>query len=151
MNINHILCPVDFSDFNQAANQYASVLAQSSGAKITYFHVALPDVSYGAYGYIDIEAEKARDKKRLEEIRPTVDGVEWASAIGFGTPATAIVEFADENDIDLIVIGTHGRTGLRRVVMGSVAEAVVRKAQCPVLAIKPDSSVAESNEPALQE
>lgn len=145
MNINQILCPVDFSDFNQAANEYASVLAKSSGARITYLHIALPDVTYGAYGYIDIEAEKARDQKRLEEIRPTIDGVESTYAIGFGTPATAIVEFADENDIDLIVIGTHGRTGLRRVVMGSVAEAVVRKAQCPVLAIKSASSVAQTN------
>jgi len=145
MDIKHILCPVDFSDFNQTANEYASVLAKSSGAKITYFHVTLPDVTYGAYGYVDIDAERARDQKRLEEIRPTIENIESTYAVGFGTPATAIVEYAEENDVDLIVIGTHGRTGLSRVVMGSVAEAVVRKATCPVLAIKSDSSVAQTS------
>ena len=145
MNIKRILCPIDFSDFNQAANEYASLLAQSSGAKIIYLHCSLPEVPYASHPYIDVDQEEARDRKRLEEITPTVEGVEAEYAIEFGSPAEKIVDFANENDVDLVVMGTHGRTGLRRVFMGSVAEGVVRKAECPVLAVKSNSNVPQTN------
>ncbi len=139
MDIKRILCPIDFSDFNQAANEYASVLAKSTGASIVYLHVSLPDVSYGTYMYVDMEQQEAEDKKRLEEIKPSIEGIEASYVVEFGSPTDRIVEYAAENDIDLVVMGTHGRTGLRRVIMGSVAEAVVRKAECPVLALKSGS------------
>ena len=141
MNIKKILCPIDFSDFNKPANEYASMLAKSTGASIVYLHVSLPDVPYGSYAYIDPVQEEKRDRKQLETIKPTVEGVEASYVVESGPPKDRIVEYAIENDIDLIVMGTHGRTGLGRLVMGSVAEAVVRKAECPVLALKSNSPV----------
>ncbi len=143
MNINRILCPIDFSEFNQITNEYASVLAKASGAQIIYIHVSLPDVAYGTYAYVDVEQQEARDRQRLEELKPTIDGIECSHVIEFGSPTERIVEYAHKNDINLIVMGTHGRTGLRRAIMGSVAESVVRRADCPVLALKANSKVPE--------
>ena len=144
MDIKKILCPIDFSDFNQAANEYASMLANSSGAELVYLHVSLPDVAYGTYVYVDMNEQEANDRKRLEEIKPTLPGIEASYAVEFGSPSDQIVAFAKENNIDLIVMGTHGRTGLGRVVMGSVAEAVIRKSECPVLALKSNLKVPNS-------
>lgn len=143
MNIKRLLCPIDFSVYGQAANEYASVLAKSTGATIHYLHSSLPEVSYGSYAYVDVEQEAAQNLKRLKEVKPTADGVPAVYTVEFGPPVDQIVKYAKENDIDLIVMGTHGRTGLRRVLMGSVAEGVVRNAECPVLAIKSDSKVLE--------
>lgn len=136
MNIKKILCPIDFSDFNESANAYASVLAKSTGAEIVYLHVSLPDVPFGSYAYVDPEQEEKQVLKQLETIRPTVDGIRASHVVECGPPKDRIVEYANENEIDLIVMGTHGRSGLGRLLMGSVAEAVVRKAECPVLALK---------------
>ena len=136
MNIKKILCPIDFSDFNESANAYASVLAKSTSAEIVYLHVSLPDVPFGSYAYVDPEQEEKQNLKQLKTIRPTVDGVRASHVLECGSPNDRIVEYANENDVDLIVMGTHGRTGLGRLLMGSVAEAVVRKAECPVLALK---------------
>ena len=106
MNIKQILCPIDFSDFNQSANEYASLLAQSTGAKIIYFHTSLPlATTYGAYGYIDVDEEAERDQQRLEKIKPTIEGIEASHVLRFGSPAVMIVDFAEENDVDLIVMG----------------------------------------------
>jgi nucleotide-binding universal stress UspA family protein len=151
MNIRKILCPVDFSDPNQAANEFASVLARSTGAEIVYFHVTLPEAPYGAYGSVDPSEMMAQDLARLKKIRPTVEGVKASWEVDFGPSSKRIVQFAEKHDVDLIVIGTHGRSGLKRVLMGSVAEAVVRKARCPVLAIKPRSQSSEAGEEALSE
>jgi len=71
----------------------------------------------------------------LEAIDPG-NGVRCSRHLVVGAPSTEIAKFAEEHDIDMIVLGTHGRTGLTRVLMGSVAEAVVRKAPCPVLTLK---------------
>jgi universal stress protein A len=141
MNIKKILCPIDFSDFNKAANAYASLLAKSMGAEIVYLHVYLPDVPFGSYAYVDPEQEEKLDLKQLKKIQPTEKGVKASHVVECGPPTDRIVEYANENEIDLIVMGTHGRTGLGRLLMGSVAEAVVRKADCPVLALKSTVSV----------
>ena len=144
MNVKRILCPIDFSEYNEAANSYASMLAKSTGAEIVYLHISLPDVPFGSYAYINPEQEKKRDLQQLKAISPDLDGVNASYFVESGPPDDRIVEFSKENNIDLIVMGTHGRTGLSRVVMGSVAEAVVRKAECPVLALKstPKANVA---------
>jgi universal stress protein A len=141
MNIKKILCPIDFSDFNKSANAYASMLAKSTGAEIVYLHVFLPDVPFGSYAYVDPEQDEKLDLKQLKTIQPTVPGVKVSYVVECGPAKDRIVEYANENDIDLIVMGTHGRTGLGRLLMGSVAEAVVRKAECPVLALKSAVSV----------
>ena len=145
MQLNKILCPIDFSKFSNAANDYASLLAESSGAEIIYLHVSLPDVTVSSYAYVDLQQESSNELQRLEEIKPTVSGVKASYEIEFGTPTTSIVKFANEHEVDLIVMGTHGRTGWRRVTMGSVAEAVVRSASCPVLAIKSETQVPQPN------
>ena len=145
MQLNKILCPIDFSNFSDAANDYASLLAESSGAEIIYLHVSLPDVTVSSYAYVDLQQESSNELQRLEEIKPTVSGVKASYEIEFGSPTTSIVKFANERDVDLIVMGTHGRTGWRRVTMGSVAEAVVRSASCPVLAIKSETQVPQAN------
>lgn len=144
MLINRILCPIDFSKYNQVANDYASALAQSTGASITYLHTYLPDPVYGDASLFDAEEHENRFRQKLEdEFQPTCDGVEATYAVVFGTPADRILRFAEENEIDMIVIGTHGRTGLKRLIMGSVAESIVRRATCPVLAIKTPAQVTQ--------
>ena len=145
MELKKILCPVDFSDFCHAANEYASLLAESSGAEIVYLHVALPDVTFSSYAYVDLQSEAEQDRKRLEEIKPTVSGIKASYEVEFGSPSSTIVEFAQEHNVDMIVMGTHGRSGWRRVTMGSVAEAVVRNASCPVLAIKSETKIPQTS------
>lgn len=144
MQINTILCPVDFSERNQEANEYASVLASSTGAEIVYLHITTPEAPYGDYGNVDPSAMMAEDLKRLQSYQPTVAEVKARWEVDFGPTAKRIVEFANDHSVSLIVIGTHGRTGLQRVLMGSVAESVIRQAKCPVLAIKPKLVEAES-------
>ncbi|MEL7499487.1 MAG: universal stress protein [Planctomycetota bacterium] len=147
MNIKRILCPVDFSEFNQAANEYASMLAKSTGARLIYFHCALPDAAgYGSpYVHEDPDDVVREAQREIEEISPTVPGVAASYVVELGMATDGIIRYANENDIDLIVMGTHGRTGFRRVLMGSVAEAVVRKADCPVLAVKSKAAVANES------
>ena len=146
MNIKRILCPVDFSEFNQPANEYASMLAKTTGARIIYLHVYLPEVAFSNPEFFDAENEEKRLLKKLEEtFVPSDPEVDASYVVEFGTPTEGIVNYANNNDIDLVVLGTHGRTGLLRVVMGSVAEAVVRKTDCPVLAIKADTKVLQNS------
>ena len=145
MKIDRILCPIDHSEFNQVANEYASTLAEATGARIVYLHVSTPDVPYGAHAYFDPETEEQQELQRLREFKPTKPNVEASYVIEFGSPIDRIVEYANENKIDLIVMATHGRTGILRVVMGSVAEAIIRKAECPVLALKAGTRVLQSN------
>lgn len=145
MNIKRILCPIDFSDFNEVTNQYASVLASASAAEIIYLHVAIPEIPYGTTVYVDLEQDEERCRERLETIKPTIEGIQASHVVEFGTPANQIVTYAKEHDIDLIIMGTHGRTGLKRALMGSVAEVVVRKAECPVLALKSGTKVPQSS------
>lgn len=157
MKLRKILCPVDFSDFSVAANEFASLLARSSGAELIYLQVSLPDVTLNSYAYVDLPGLEKEAREELQNIAPSVEGVNSTYEVAFGSPADKIVEFATEHEVDLIVIGTHGRTGWRRVAMGSVAEDVVRRASCPVLAVKagtptpanpPDDCVTSERPPA---
>jgi len=138
MNAKRILCPIDFSEHSEAALGYASTLASESGAKLFLVYVDDSQVAYdaGFAGYVPPADETEQLEKQLHETLPTVAGVECEHHLLFGHPAEAIADFAKRHDIDLIVMGTHGRTGVARLVMGSVAEAVVRRAECPVLTVK---------------
>lgn len=142
MNLQNILCPIDFSEYNLAANLYASTLAGSTGARMIYLHAYLPDAYEPPTGSFDAtKFEKELVEKMEQFIKPVGDGIAVSYVVEFGLPTERIVNYAHENSVDLIVVGTHGRTGLRRVLMGSVAEAVVRNARCPVLAIKVEANV----------
>ena len=139
---DRILVPTDFSPPSEAALECAKAIARRFGGSVHLFHV-LEELSSGVVGseIVVMERSTARHgrimdtKHRLmhrltpserEELRATYEVV-------FGTPAETIVNFAADNGFDLIVMGTHGRTGLAHMFVGSVAERVVRTAHCPVL------------------
>ena len=140
MEINRILCPLDFSDSGDAVNEYASTLASATGATLIYLHVTVPDINVDTYATLPVtlaEIQQENDRRRLKRVKPTVEGVQFQHVVQYGFPKHVIVQYAIDHDVDLIVLGTHGRTGLTRLLMGSVAERVVRNANCPVMAIKP--------------
>ena len=144
MNTRKILYPTDFSTTGQTAMEMATSLARDSGATLVIMHVEEPPMAYGGgefyYGMEEPNREELR--RMLAEVGPTDPNVPCERRLMIGTPATAIVELAQSDNVDMIVMATHGRTGLSRVLMGSVAEEVVRKAHCPVLTVKPAPHVA---------
>jgi nucleotide-binding universal stress UspA family protein len=138
MHAKKILFPTDFSTLSDAALQYATTLARDMGAKLVIVHIEEPPAAYGAgemyYGIPD--PDTAALTKMLDAVRPADAAVPFDHRLVTGEPATEIVELAKEEGVDLIVMGTHGRTGLGRLLMGSVAESVVRRAPCPVFTFK---------------
>jgi len=138
MDIKTIMFPTDFSHTGDAALAFATALARDSGAKLLIVHVEEPPVAYGGgemyYGVPEPATEDLR--RMLHEIKPSDSAVPYEHRLVKGEPAAAIARLAKSESVDLIVLGTHGRTGLTRLLMGSVAEAVVRRAVCPVLTYK---------------
>lgn len=138
MYLKKILFPTDFSHSGDAALAYATSLARDMGATLLIVHVEEPPAAYGGgelyYGVPEPADEELR--RMLGEVLPTDPAVPHEHRLVNGDPATAIVNLAEMEGADLIVMGTHGRTGFSRLLMGSVAELVVRRAQCPVLTIK---------------
>jgi nucleotide-binding universal stress UspA family protein len=133
-----ILFPTDFSTLGQTALEMATDLAKQRGAKLVIAHVEEPPMAYGGGElYYGLEAPNREEIQRmLNEVIPTDPAVGYEHRLMIGTPATAIVHLAEQEHVDMIVMPTHGRTGLFRLLMGSVAEEVVRKAKCPVLTVK---------------
>jgi nucleotide-binding universal stress UspA family protein len=146
MNAKNILCPYDYSENSKVALSYASALARESSATVHLLHVTQPitpaDTGFGGYAPAPIDLDALKDE--LEQIKPIGD-LACKREVVIGAAAASIVEYAKENGIDIIVMGTHGRTGLSRLLMGSVAEAVVRGAECPVITVKHPS---ETTQPA---
>ena len=138
MNAGKILVPTDFSSLGQTALETATALAKERGAKLLIAHVEEPPLAYGGGElYYGIEEPDRNELKRmLTEVVPTDPAVAYEHRLMMGSPAGAIVHLAEQEDVDMIVMPTHGRTGVLRLLMGSVAEEVVRKAKCPVLTVK---------------
>ena len=138
MTERKILFPTDFSHASDAALDWATSLARERGATLLIVHVEEPPAAYAGgemyYGMPDPATEDL--EKMLFQVRPTDPQVRHEHRLLTGDPATAIARLAEHEDVELIVMGTHGRTGLLRLLMGSVAEAVVRRAACPVLTLK---------------
>ena len=138
MEIQKILFPTDYSHTGDAALSLAASLARERGASLLILHVEEPPAAYGGgemyYGIPEPAREDLLDM--LEQVKPPGDPVECERRLVTGDPASTIANLAEEEGVDLIVMGTHGRTGLMRLLMGSVAEAVVRQAKCPVLTFK---------------
>jgi nucleotide-binding universal stress UspA family protein len=140
-----ILVPMDFSPPSDAALEYARNVAARYGASLHLLHVA--EDPYRAFYTAEVyvpEIEGLREEiltdtaQRLKErVRPS-DVTEFHATVEsvIGSPAGSIVEYAAGRDIDLIVMGTHGRGGMAHLLMGSVAERVVRTAPCPVLTVR---------------
>lgn len=139
--IRSILVPVDFSDCSLDALEYAVALAQPFKASVTVLHVLEP-VSFGldfTLGHMEAHHKsRAVWESRLVELAGALQarGVPAKTALRGALPAESILDCAKEIHADLVVMGTHGRRGLSHLVSGSVAEAVLRKAECPVLAVK---------------
>ena len=141
VTLERILVPVDFSDCSLDALEYAVVVAQQSKASLMLLHVLEP-VSYGldfTLSHIRTR-EQVRESwtKRLEELAFSHQhsNVPVESRLRGGLPADSILDSAQTLPCDLIVMGTHGRRGISHTISGSVAEAVLRKAHCPVLAVR---------------
>jgi nucleotide-binding universal stress UspA family protein len=141
--LKRILVPIDFSDCSKKALQYALPLAKQHRAAITLLYVVpTPSYAAGEYGGVDyasLEAEtragadKALAALAVDEIRGEVSA---DTLVRMGSPALEIIELAKRLPADMIVVSTHGRTGLKHVFLGSVAENVVRLAPCPVLVVR---------------
>ena len=150
MSANKILFPTDFSTTGQAALELATTLARERGVKLLIAHVEEPPMAYGGGElYYGIEApNREQIQKMLTEILPTDPAVGYEHRLVLGSPATAIVYLAEKENVAMIVMPTHGRTGLTRMLMGSVAEEVVRKAKCPVLTMKATPATKPVRNPA---
>lgn len=144
MEIKKILFPTDFSEGALNALPYAVDLAKSYGAKLHMLHVVydiatasglyVPHISVDEmYKELDASARKELEKFGADK-RMDLKDVEYT--VIRGIPYEEILKFAEEKNIDLIVIGTHGRKGIDRVLFGSTAERVVRNASCPVLTVR---------------
>ena len=141
-----ICCPIDFSDASRAAMEVAADLARRTGAELVLLHAypipgyTFPDGSVVASPKMMQDlADQA--ERHLEEWRADAAKLVGAPRVGtqkaVGEPAAEIVSYAKSAGVDLVVVGTHGRTGLEHALMGSVAERVVRRAHCPVLTVRP--------------
>lgn len=136
--VKTILCPTDLSERSEFALRLACSLAADYGARLIVLHVAEPVAAVYADPPVLPFVEPSRESLRTELhefVRRNTDATVEERLVD-GAATNAILRIADETQCDLIVMGTHGRTGFDRVLMGSVAEVVVRKAPCPVLTVK---------------
>jgi len=136
--VRKILHPTDFSSQAAVAFDVACSLAKQHDAVILILHVMPTPIVWGEYIPLDSveEYEKQIREDYLLPIQSTVPGVRVSHLLEQGNPEEMIDLIAEEHECDLIVMGTHGRTGLGRLFMGSVAEKVIRGAPCPVLAVR---------------
>jgi nucleotide-binding universal stress UspA family protein len=138
--INRILVPVDFSDCSRKAIEYALPFARAFDATIVLLHVVeaflpTPEMTGVDVGLIQRQLREGGER-RLAELRKELGGVPVESVLRIGRTATEILRAARELDSDLILLSTHGRTGLAHVFLGSTAEQVIRHAGCPVLVVR---------------
>ena len=138
MFAHRILVPTDFSPNSEVALGLATSLARDSRGELVLAHVeTIPlTAAGGEYFYAVPEPPTEELMEKLQHVTLPDSQVPVERRLLAGDPADAIVRIAEAEHIDLIVMGTHGRKGLSRLLMGSVAESVVREAPCPVLTIK---------------
>jgi nucleotide-binding universal stress UspA family protein len=142
MQLKQILIPIDFSDYSDQALRWGVSLAQKYGAQLLLLHV-IPEVleevsareSAGEQRVIDLTAKVEAQLHELAR-QGLKEGLAVHVRVADGEPADAILRMAHEQRVDLIVMGTHGRTGLSHLLLGSTAEAVVRAASCPVFTVR---------------
>lgn len=132
IRVKNILYPTDFSSYSNAAYFHALGLAEAYGATLTVVYVYTP----GSESRSRPDAERAYWRNQLEQIRPANARIPVSHVLLEGDAADEIVRFAAEACVDVVVLGTHGRTGIDRADMGSVAEKVMREAGCSVLVVK---------------
>jgi nucleotide-binding universal stress UspA family protein len=139
-----ILCPVDFSETARAAMETAIELAEKFGAEVVLVHAypipgyTFPDGSAVASSRMlqDLADEAARHLEEWRQLAVKGGAQRVSVETAVGDPAGEIVRIAQDWKADLVVMGTHGRTGIEHALMGSIAERVVRRAKCPVLTVR---------------
>lgn len=133
--IQHLLVPLDFSGKSRQALRYAVPLAQKFSARIHLVHVLQP---VGQAELADLPRLRREAIKRLAQMSVELlpPRLRDENAVLTGKPAEQILALAGKNHIDLIVLTTKGRTGLKRILVGSTAEHIMRHAQCPVMSIR---------------
>ncbi len=143
VDVRCILVPVDFSENALPVIEWATHLAEEHGSRIVLFHAYHLPVEFqqleGAYlppdFWANVKAEAEQSLKRYADGLES-RGLQVEAVVREGYAATAIVEEAESQHADLVVIGTHGLSGLKHMLLGSIAERVVQKAPCPVLTVK---------------
>lgn len=146
-----IVCATDFSEPAEAAEARAIALARSLGADVLFVHVAVEAPLYGegpftmhdATAVFETQRRWAEKELAGRVATATARGVVGRAVVKVGVPVDEITQIAADEKADMIVIGTHGRSGLGRLLLGSVAERVVRMAPCPVLTVGPGTAYRE--------
>ena len=137
MIVNSILVPTDFSATSDAALKYAIDMARSFSAQLFLLHVpGETGENFEANFPVGRFETAARERLGMFLSEDEIVRLHPEYALRIGAPADEIVRYADARDIDLIIMGTHGRSGIAHLLMGSVAEHVVRSAPCPVLLVR---------------
>lgn len=143
ISFKKILCPIDYSDCSAKALRYAAGMALKDSARLYLMHVIDRRVfDYGGPVYEapatpDSETVVRLEEKLRESIPREVRGdIQVETLVTVGIPVEEILKAARDKGVDVVVMGTHGRTGVSHAVMGSVAENVVRRASCPVLTVR---------------
>lgn len=148
IQLKHILHPTDFSEPAESAMNYALALCERFDAELHALYVlpstiAVP-LSPGSFAPPALAEAQQQHRREAAELLAALVPSNWEEQHSVhhvtreGAPFLSIIEYAREADIDLIVLGTHGRSGLSHMLLGSVAEKVVRKAPCPVLTVRPE-------------
>jgi nucleotide-binding universal stress UspA family protein len=145
IDLKRILIPTDFSKYSKAALAYAAALAEKFGSELYLLHVVqnlgvmIPDmVNVMPPVMPSNEQMTAAVREALDRLikENQLDKFKVHAEIRLGTPFYEIIQFAKENNVDLIIMGTHGHSGLAHMLLGSVTEKVVRKGPCPVLTVR---------------
>jgi nucleotide-binding universal stress UspA family protein len=144
INIRRILVPIDFSEHSKNALKYAVPFAEKFKASIDLIYVVEPtiypaDFSFGQIGFPNVEEElRTRGSEELDNLitKEIASKVPSRKIVRTGKPFYEINQYALEEKMSLIIIATHGHTGMEHILFGSTAEKVVRKAPCPVLVVR---------------
>ncbi len=138
MKSTRVLCPVDLSENSKQAVDFAAEMVDvMAGGELILLYVAIPDLpASSGFAITSVESAIDEERKLLATITPTRPDVDFRHEVRRGQPSDVICDFAEEEGADLIVMTTHGRSGLSRLLMGSVAEHVLRHAPCPVLTVR---------------
>ena len=146
LKLKKILYPTDFSEASLEALKYAISLARSCQAKLILMHVVNEKIFSEGLSLARVSAPEALGQemaaeagRQLKMLIPAEErqGLELEMVILHGSPSLEVIRYAKDNKVDMIVIGTAGRSGVEHMMFGSTAEKVVRGAQCPVLSVKP--------------
>ncbi len=144
IGLKTILVPIDFSDNSKKALRYAIPFAQQFNASLTLMYVVEPtiypsDFGFGQVGFPNVEKElqeKASDEMRELIATLVPSTVQSYSVVDSGIPFVEITSYAQKKNIDLIIVATHGTSGVEHILFGSTAEKIIRKSPCPVLVVR---------------